>query len=203
MSEITIIFQIFILVMSVVIHEISHGYTAEILGDPTPRLQGRLTLNPLRHLEFFGSFIVPLITTLAGFTFGWAKPVQWNPYNVSNKKWGELIISIAGPASNLFIAILFGLIIRFFAGTVTVTFINISVYIVIINLMLAIFNMIPLPPLDGSKILFALLPPNMLHVREVIEKYSIFFFLLLVLFFWRFVEPVVPFLFKVITGVNL
>lgn len=185
--------------MSVVIHELSHGYAAELLGDPTPRLQGRLTINPLKHLDLFGSFIVPVITSMAGFTFGWAKPVQWNPYNVANKRWGEAIISIAGPASNLLIAVIFGLIIRF-AHSLSQSFIEISAYIILINIVLAVFNMIPLPPLDGSKVLFAILPQNMIGFRETLERYSIFFFLILVFFLWRFVEPVVPYLFKLITG---
>ncbi|MDO8430420.1 MAG: site-2 protease family protein [Candidatus Taylorbacteria bacterium] len=201
MNESIIIFQIIILIMSVVIHELSHGYVAELLGDPTPRLQGRLTLNPFKHLELFGSFIVPVITSFAGFTFGWAKPVQWNPYNVANKRWGELMISIAGPVSNLLIALVFGLILRSFGDSLPASFILISAYVIFINIILAVFNLIPLPPLDGSKVLFSLLPPSMIGVREVLEKYSIFFFLILVFFLWRFVEPIVPYIFKLVTGI--
>ena len=186
--------------MSVVIHELSHGYVAELLGDPTPRLQGRLTLNPLKHLELFGSFIVPIITSMAGFTFGWAKPVQWNPYNVKNKRWGELMIAIAGPVSNILIAIVFGLIIRFFAESLSTSFIQIASYVIAINIVLAVFNLIPLPPLDGSKVLFSILPRSMISIREVLERYSIFFFLIVIFFLWRFVEPIIPFIFKVIVG---
>ncbi len=203
MSDFTFIFQIIILIMSVVVHELSHGYTAELLGDPTPRLQGRLTLNPLKHLELFGSFIVPLLTSLTGFTFGWAKPIEWNPYNVKNKRWGEVLISIAGPGSNLLIAIVFGLIIRNFGHTLSVSFIQISAYVIFINIVLAVFNMIPIPPLDGSKVLFSILPPNMAHIRETLERYSIFFFLILVFFLWRFVEPIIPYIFKVVTGISI
>ncbi len=194
------IFQIIILVMSVVVHELSHGYAAEMLGDPTPRLQGRLTLNPLKHLELFGSFIVPVITAMAGFPFGWAKPVQWNPYNVGNRRWGELVIAIAGPVSNIVVAIVFGLVVRIFHDVLPLSFIQISAYIILINIILAVFNMIPIPPLDGSKVLFSILPQRMIGVREVLEQYSIFLFLILVLFLWRFVEPVVPYIFKIITG---
>lgn len=203
MNDFTFIFQIIILIMSVVVHELSHGYTAELLGDPTPRLQGRLTLNPLKHLEFFGSFIVPLLTSLTGFTFGWAKPIEWNPYNVKNKRWGEVLISIAGPGSNLLIAIVFGLIIRNFGYTLSASFIQISAYVIFINIVLAVFNMIPIPPLDGSKVLFSLLPPNMSHIRETLERYSIFFFLILIFFLWRFVEPVIPYIFKIVTGISI
>lgn len=194
------ILQIVILIMSVVIHELSHGYVAELLGDPTPRLQGRLTLNPFKHLELFGSFIVPVLTSLAGFTFGWAKPVQWNPYNVKNKRWGEFTIALAGPVSNLFIAIVFGAAIRLLGDSLSSSFIQISSYVIFINIILAVFNLIPVPPLDGSKVLFSILPPNLSQVREVLERYSIFFFLILVFFLWRFVEPIIPFIFKLIVG---
>ncbi len=203
MDESLFIFQIIILVMSVVIHELSHGYAAELLGDPTPRLQGRLTLNPLKHLDFFGSFIVPVLTSMAGMTFGWAKPVEWNPYNVKDRRWGELIISLAGPVSNFVIAIVFGLIVRYFHNLLPIPFIQISSYIILINIVLAVFNLIPLPPLDGSKVLFSILPPSMIRVRETLERYSIFFFLILVFFLWRFVEPVVPYLFRVVTGIAI
>lgn len=202
MDLLILIVSIIILIMSVVIHELSHGYTAELLGDPTPRLQGRLTLNPLKHLDLFGSLIVPLITSIAGFTFGWAKPVQWNPYNVKNKRWGELLIAIAGPASNILVAVIFGLIIRIFSESLSMPFIQISSYIIAINIVLAVFNLIPLPPLDGSKVLFSILPPSMVGIREVLERYSIFFFLIVVFFLWRFVEPIIPWIFKVIVGVQ-
>jgi Zn-dependent protease len=200
MEGLTIIVTIMVLIMSVVKHELSHGYMADILGDPTPRLQGRLTLNPFKHLDLFGSFIVPVITSLSGFTFGWAKPVQWNPYNVKDKRMGELLISIAGPASNILIALVFGLIIRLAGNSLSASFISISVYIVIINIVLAVFNLVPLPPLDGSKILFSILPSKYMWIREMLEAYSVFFFLLLIFFVWRFIEPVIPLLFKVIVG---
>lgn len=186
--------------MSVVIHELSHGYTAELLGDPTPRLQGRLTLNPLKHLELFGSLIVPVITSMAGFTFGWAKPVQWNPYNVKNKRWGELVIALAGPISNFIIAIAFGVVLRTIGPSLSDSFIQISFYVIAINIVLAVFNLVPIPPLDGSKVLFSLLPPRFAQVREALERYSIFFFLIMVFFLWRFVEPIIPFIFKIIVG---
>lgn len=188
--------------MSVVIHELSHGYVAELLGDPTPRLQGRLTLNPLKHLDPVGSFIVPIITSFAGFTFGWARPVQWNPYNVKNKRWGELLISIAGPLSNFLIAIVFGLVVRFWGVMLSSSFIQISLYVIGINVALAVFNLIPLPPLDGSKVFFAILPRKFYYIREIMERYSIFLFLMLIFFLWRFVEPVILIIFKIITGIS-
>jgi Zn-dependent protease len=202
MELLTVIITIAILIMSVVLHELSHGYVAELLGDPTPRMQGRLTVNPIRHFELLGSVIVPIITSIAGFTFGWAKPVEWNPYNVKNRRVGELLISAAGPASNILIALVFGLVIRFGAEGLPMAFLAISAYVVAINITLAIFNLIPIPPLDGSKILFSLLPAHMAHVRHGFEQYSLFLVLILILFLWRFISPVIPFLFKLITGVD-
>ncbi len=202
MDTLTLIISLAILIMSVVVHELCHGYVAELLGDPTARLQGRLTLNPLKHLELFGSFIVPVLTSLAGFPFGWAKPVEWNPYNVKNKRWGEFAIALAGPASNILIALVFGIVIRIGLSSLPPSFIMIAVYVVSINIALAIFNLIPLPPLDGSKILFSLLPPRLIRVRQVLEQYSIFFFLILVFVLWKYVEPIIPFIFKVIVGVE-
>lgn len=200
MDGLTLIVSLFILMMSVVLHELSHGYMAEMLGDPTPRLQGRLTINPLRHLDFIGSFVVPVLTYIMGFTFGWAKPVQWNPYNVKNKRVGELLISLAGPGANILIAVVFGLIIRFSGNVFSDSFLGIMGYIVIINIVLAVFNLIPVPPLDGSKVLFSLLPPNMYHIREGFERYSIFLVLILVIFLWNFIYPIIPFLFRLLTG---
>lgn len=202
MELITMIVSLVILIMSVVLHELSHGYVAELLGDPTPRNQGRLTVNPLKHLDPFGSVIVPIITSIAGFTFGWAKPVQWNPHNVKNRRVGELLISLAGPLANVLIALVFGLVIRSGLAGSSIAFISIAAYIVAINITLAVFNLIPIPPLDGSKVLFSLLPQKYAHIRHGFEQYSIFLVLLLVFFLWRFVEPLIPFLFKIITGTD-
>src|SRR3990167_11543260 len=104
---IDVIFQIAVLIMSVVIHEVSHGYVANSLGDPTARLEGRLSLNPIRHLDPFGSILVPIVTSLSGFTFGWAKPVPYNPYNLRNGRRGEVMVALAGPLSNIIIALFF------------------------------------------------------------------------------------------------
>ncbi len=200
MDVITTIITIAVLIMSVVLHELSHGYTAELLGDPTPRLQGRLTVNPIKHLDLFGSIIVPIITSIAGFTFGWAKPIEWNPHNIKNRRMGEFLISLAGPGANLLIAVVFGLVIRNATAGFPQSFLAISAYIVAINITLAIFNLIPIPPLDGSKILFSLLPARYSKIRYGFEQYSLFLVLILIFFLWKYIEPVIPFLFKIITG---
>jgi Zn-dependent protease len=194
-----------ILIFSVIIHEVSHGYMADYLGDPTARLQGRLTLNPIKHIDPIGSILVPIITSLAGFTFGWAKPVPFNPYNLKHKRIGEFLIAIAGPISNISIALVFGLAIRIVSAYAepsagVTSFIEIVSYIVIINIVLAVFNIVPLPPLDGSKLLFSILPDRHGRFREVLESYAPIWVLIMVFFLWQFLWPVVPFLFKLITG---
>ena len=174
---------------------------ADVLGDPTARLQGRLTLNPLKHIDPVGSILVPLITSLGGFTFGWAKPVNYNPYNLKNKRLGEFLIAFAGPASNLLLALVFGTVIRFaVAYGFQAPFIELCSYIVIINIILAVFNLIPLPPLDGSKLLFSILSAQYGKVRLTLEMYAPFFVVIVVLFLWRFISPVIPALFHLFAG---
>ncbi len=199
-----VIFEIIVLIFSIIIHEISHGYVAELLGDPTARLQGRLTLNPLKHIDPIGSILVPIITAFSGFAFGWAKPVPYNPYNLKNRRTGELLIAAAGPASNFLIAFVFGLFIRFGIGG-SIIFLQLCGYIVLINISLAVFNLIPFPPLDGSKILFAAFPqsPHWMQIRRNIEQYSIFLVLILVIFLWQFITPIIPAFFYVFTGVQI
>jgi Zn-dependent protease len=197
------VFQITILIMSVVIHEVSHGYAALMQGDHTAEYAGRLTLNPLKHLDPVGSFIVPLVCYVIGApVFGWAIPVPFNPYNLKNRRWGEALVAIAGPVSNLLIALIFGFLIRFFGSSMTASFLQISVVIVLVNLLLAVFNMIPVPPLDGSKILFSILPYRLSNIRVTMERYSLFLGLIVIFFLWEFFVPIVPILFHLITGLQ-
>ena len=197
--------SIVILIFSVIIHEVSHGYMADYLGDPTARLQGRLTLNPLKHIDPVGSILVPLITSFAGFTFGWAKPVPFNPYNLKNRRSGEFLIALAGPLSNISIALIFGLLIRFVAANYDIysstvnSFIQVTSYIVVINIVLAVFNLVPLPPLDGSKLLFSILPEKHVRLCHIIEAYGPIWILLIVLFLWQIISPVIPWIFSLIT----
>jgi Zn-dependent protease len=206
--QVTFVFQIAILIMSVVIHEVSHGYAASMLGDQTARYQGRLTLNPLKHLDFFGSFIVPTISyLLGGFIFGWARPVPYNPYNLRSGRWSEAMVAAAGPASNIILAIIFGLILR--AGVtggasfLTPAFVQILSVIVFINILLAVFNLVPIPPLDGSKLLFAAFPDKMLQIRTFFERYGLMLVLFFIFFLWQFIFPIILWFFRLITGVSL
>ncbi len=198
------IFSIAVLIFSVVIHEISHGYAAYFLGDPTAKYAGRLSINPLKHLEFIGSVVVPFITSLTGFAFGWAKPVPFNPYNLRAKKWGEAIVAIAGPLSNLFIALVFSLVFRFVdISSLGESSVYMLSMIILVNISLAVFNLVPIPPLDGSRILGSVLPYQFRYIQDKLEQNALVLILIFVFFLWDFVAPVVPWLFKIFTGIAL
>jgi len=205
MMGVDFIFAIAILLMSVVIHEVSHGFTALMLGDPTAKYAGRLTLNPLRHLDLWGSIIVPLFLVIARspVLFGWAKPVPFNPYNLRNQKWGPGIVGIAGPASNILVAIIFGIFIRFGASAMPPAFLQICILIVLINIVLAVFNLIPIPPLDGSKVLFSFLPYRYQGIQIFLERFGFFILLIFIFFFIHLLSPIVLGLFRLITGMGL
>lgn len=194
--------------MSVVIHEVSHGYAASILGDQTARYQGRLTLNPFKHLDFVGSFLVPTLAYfLGGFIFGWAKPVPYNPYNLRPGRWSEAIVAGAGPASNIILALIFGMLLRIGvasgAGWATPAFIQITTVVVFINILLAIFNLMPIPPLDGSKLLFAVFPNKLYEMRGFFERYGLLLVIFFIFFLWQFIFPVILWFFQLITGFSL
>jgi Zn-dependent protease len=192
--------------MSIVIHEVSHGFMAEYFGDKTARFAGRLTLNPIKHLDLFGSVILPavLFFSKAPFLFGWAKPVPYNPDNLSNRKWGTIAVAAAGVLANLFIAIIFGTIIRFSLGfNLPVGFYSITSIIVVVNLALALFNLIPIPPLDGSKILFSFLPYSFSRGIALFEQYSFILLLVFIVFFSNYLYPILQFLFHLFTGLAI
>ena len=154
------VFLIVIIIFSAIIHEVMHGFAADWLGDKTARYAGRLTLNPIPHIDPFGSILLPLVLALSGspIFFAYAKPVPYNPYNLRPGRFSEAIVAGAGPASNAVIALLGALVIRsqVFAGASDIIFL-----IVVVNVMLCIFNLIPIPPLDGSKVLEAFLPRSL------------------------------------------
>ncbi|MEK7596669.1 MAG: site-2 protease family protein [Patescibacteria group bacterium] len=201
------IFSLVVLLFSVVIHEISHGYAALALGDHTAEYEGRLTLNPVKHIDMVGTIILPVISLMlpGSFLFGWAKPVPYNPYNLRNQRWGEAIVAAAGPLSNILLALIFGFFVRFYivpAGLLGSAVSVICQIIVIVNIVLAIFNLIPIPPLDGSKIITSILPRGFMRVRESIERFGFFGVIIFLLFIWQFFAPLIPWLFKLITGIN-
>lgn len=200
------LFFLIILILSVIIHEIAHGYVAEMWGDPTARLAGRLTLNPIKHIDPLGSVILPALMyfgSSGNFMFGWAKPVPYNPYNLKNLKWGTVAVGLAGVLSNLFIAIIFGLMIRF-ADVLSIMpgspFYTILVSIVLVNVLLAVFNLIPFPPLDGAKVLFAFLPYRFQYIHDYLEQNWLLFIIFILFFAQYIISPMVSLVFGVIVG---
>jgi len=201
--QVNFVFSLAILVMSVVIHEVSHGFMAYFLGDPTAKMAGRLTLNPIKHVDPVGSLLVPGILALlpGSIIFGWAKPVPYNPYNLQAGKVGPALVAAAGPASNFFLALVFGLLIRFLPVTLlTPQAISIMSLVVAINLMLAIFNLLPVPPLDGSQILFSLLPYRWRFIEELFVRYQIVIILVVIFGAGFIVSGLTSFLFRLFTG---
>lgn len=202
----TAIFQIVILIFSAVIHEVSHGAMANHLGDPTAKLMGRLTMNPIKHLEPFGSVLLPFTTYLASggnFLFGWAKPVPYNPMNIRDPRWGSALIALAGPLSNFTIALIFGLTLRFIQFPETLFFVamqGLFTIVVSVNIMLGVFNLVPIPPLDGSKLLFAALGDRYSGIEQFLEQNSMLIFLFFLFFGFPLITPIIMFLFSAITG---
>ncbi|MDP3734967.1 MAG: site-2 protease family protein [bacterium] len=209
MHAVDTIFFVVVLIMSVVVHEVAHGHAANMLGDPTARLSGRLTLNPLLHIDPMGSIIIPLllITTNAGFLFGWAKPVPYNPYNLRNQRWGTLLVGGAGVLANFFLALVFGLLVRFSGlgpeQLLASTFFRAAIIITGLNMVLGVFNLIPVPPLDGSKVLFSLLPYHLSHIERLLEQYWYLFLIPVFLFAGFIIVPAVNAVFSLITGYSL
>jgi len=210
MEAFTLLIVIVIFLFSVVIHEVAHGAVAFYLGDPTAKLAGRLTLNPINHLDLFGSIIVPgflILTSLisgGGIIFGWAKPVPINPYNFRDQRYGSAKVGIAGPAANLTIALFFGLLIRFLPFGTSLFYqnlISVFAFIVWVNLLLAVFNLLPIPPLDGSHILFAFLPLSMENLKIFLSQYGLFILLLIIFFFFEWLIPLINYLFTLIVGI--
>ena len=193
-----VIFSVIVLIFSVVIHEVSHGAVAEKLGDPTARLAGRLTLNPLKHIDPFGSVILPLMLSLlpGGVVFGWAKPVPYDPRNLRHPVRDAALVAAAGPLSNLMLALVFGLLFQFFSAEGTGSamgelFPSLLAQVVIVNVWLAVFNLVPIPPLDGSKVLFWFLPASANEFRVFLERYGFFILLFFIFFGVQIIVPVV------------
>lgn len=207
MDATLVIFQIVILVFAVIIHEVSHGVVALSLGDPTAKLSGRLTLNPIPHIDIYGSIIFPLLMGLASggaFVFGYAKPVPFNPYLLRDQKWAPALVALAGPASNLVLAILLGIFYR-----IATVFADIPAEVgqlfaiaVGINIVLAVFNSVPIPPLDGSKIIAPLLPDKFLRSEfyAVLEQQGMWIVLIFVFFGFGLISPIIYGLANLILG---
>ncbi len=204
-SILLIVFQLVVLLFSVMLHEISHGLMALRLGDQTAKDAGRLTLNPVSHLDPFGSVMLPivLVMTHSPVVLGWAKPVPYNPNALyKDFRYGPMKVALAGPLSNLALALVFGLIIRFGMGFLSSTIINFLAVIVLMNCFLAVFNLVPIPPLDGSKILSAVLPPRYAYMVENIGLGGVLVVVIFLYFFGSIITFPAEALFRLFTGIS-
>lgn len=190
MDPLSLILYFAFVIPSAIFHEYAHGFAADLLGDPTPRRAGRLTLNPLPHIDPIGTLLLPvllMISSNGALMFAYAKPVPFNPYNLKYPKWGPAIVGGAGPFANFLLAVVFAFLARLIGGNLAV----ILSTLVYVNIALMMFNLLPVPPLDGSKLLFALLPPSMHNVQIWLEKYGIILFVLLLLGVGSVITPLV------------
>lgn len=220
------------LLISVIFHEVAHGWIAYKLGDTTAKDAGRLTLNPLAHLDPVGSILVPLllISLGSGFIIGWARPVPYDPRNLRDQKYGHLKVALGGPGTNFILALIFGSVARFtdlplslkqklvtsylqgnydfllgeMQGSLIVCIFAVAIIFCFVNLLLMIFNLIPVPPLDGSKVLMTFLPHDLRVIMRQIEPFGLFIIIfLLMLGLFRYILRILLFLFLLIVGVEL
>lgn len=191
------VFFIFVIVFSAIIHEYSHGWMANQLGDPTAKYAGRLTLNPLKHIDPIGSILLPILLIPTGFLFAYAKPVPYNPYNLKDQKWGSVKVAIAGPLSNFILAFIFGITLQFIPIGPMTEFLYIIVYA---NVILGVFNLVPIPPLDGSKVLFAVLPDNADRLRQILQQYGFIILIIFIMSFSHILTPFIKFFVNLFTG---
>ena len=206
MNIAVIVFGVLVLLFSAVLHEVAHGYMAERLGDDTARRAGRLTLNPLVHLDPFTSVLMPLLLlwlTNGSFFVAAAKPVPYDPRNLKDPRSGGALIALAGPATNFLLALVFGIVMRI--GIViglSDTFMSLVALIVYINIILGLFNLVPIPPLDGSKVLFAALPqtPTTYRIMYSLQIWGFFIVIIFVIFGFQYLYPLIQFLFTLFTG---
>jgi len=196
-----LVFQLVVLIFSIMVHEISHGAVAFYLGDDTAKRAGRLTLNPLKHLDPFGSIILPVLLALPllfggkSIIVGWAKPVPYDPRHLKNPRMGAGLIALAGPASNLIIALAFAIFLKL-ASLLGYETLNLPFQIIILlNLVLAVFNLFPVPPLDGSKILFWLLPQRWAPLEVFLERNALILLLAVILLGLPLLQVIVGFLY--------
>ncbi len=200
MDYLSLVLYFVVIVPSAIFHEYMHGWTAEQLGDPTARYAGRLTLDPRAHIDWFGTILMPIMLFFisgGGFLFAYAKPVPYNPYNLRNQKWGPVLVGLAGPLANFALAVVFALLSKFIpAGSPMFDFFQI---IIIANLSLMVFNLVPLPPLDGSKLLYALWPASAANALAVLERYSFVILIIFIFYGAKYLSPIISWLYAFIT----
>lgn len=195
-----LLFYFIIIIPSSIIHEYAHGWMADQLGDPTARYAGRLTLDPRSHIDLWGTLLMPLMlffATSGRFLFAYAKPVPYNPYNLRDQKWGPVYVGLAGPAANFLLAASFAVLLRLLPVSSITPFLSIIVYA---NVLLMVFNLVPIPPLDGSKVLFAVLPYSLQNVRVFLERYGFMLLLFFMFFMFELIAPVIDGVFRLLVG---
>ncbi len=200
MELVSLLLYFIVIIPSSIIHEYSHGWAAERLGDPTARYAGRLTLDPRAHIDLWGTILLPILLLVGSggrFMFAYAKPVPYNPYNLKDQKWGPALVSLAGPAANFLLATACALVMRLFPGSSMVPFLSIVVYA---NVLLMVFNLVPIPPLDGSKILYAVLPDSAQGVRLFLDRYGFMILIFFVFFLFEWISPIIQWIFNWLVG---
>lgn len=184
------------LLIAITVHEFAHAAMAFYLGDPTAKHTGRLTLNPFAHLDLWGTLLLLFVG------FGWGKPVPFNPYNLRDQKYGPALVSLAGPAANFVMIVVFGLLLKFVypltgLGSDNALYILLSI-VIVLNAILMVFNLIPIPPLDGSKLLFAVLPDSLADFKAMLERWGLLILIALLLFAGSFFSYLFIFIISII-----
>ncbi len=199
----SLIFFFLVIIPSSIIHEYMHGAVANYFGDPTAKYAGRLTLNPLAHIDLWGTILMPLVLFLGSggkFVFAYAKPVPVNPLFLRGGRMSGILVAAAGPLSNFACAAVLGALMRVLPESAFTGILGLIVYA---NILLGVFNLVPIPPLDGSKVLFPFLPRSFDGVKEALERYG---FIVLILFIFgagfRWLLPIIFYIFRIFTGVE-
>ncbi len=202
-----IAWYVFVVAISAVFAELARGYTAYKEGDNTPKNVGRLNFNFLKHIDIVGSILLPLTLLVAksGFAIGWAKHIPYNDHNFTDKKKSLFKIAVAGVLVHICLGVLATIFLRIIVsgGVYTGNLVEALTSVAIANYLLAFFNLLPIPPLDGEKIFFAWIPSNYGHARKVLEYYSVPLIVIAIVLLWPYMFSSIDFLFKLITGVNL
>lgn len=195
-----LLFFVIVIIPSAILHEYAHAFAADKLGDPTPGLAGRLTINPIPHIDLWGTLIMPFLLfflSQGSFMFAYAKPVPFNPLALRWPRWGSAAVGVAGPVANLIVAFGLGLVVRNVPASAFTDFLQI---VVLANILLAVFNLVPIPPLDGHHILFSALPDRWYTLKAWLQRYGFILLIVFLVFFFRLIYPIIYWLFRLAVG---